>query len=44
LRHVQEREESERRILKLELENHLLRVERDLPPQPPLPDEPQTKE
>jgi septal ring factor EnvC (AmiA/AmiB activator) len=32
LRRVQEREETERKILKLELENHLLRAERGLPP------------
>ncbi len=32
LRHQQEHEESERRILKLELENRLLRMERGLPP------------
>ena len=32
LRHVQEHEASERRILKLELENRLLRMERGLPP------------
>jgi hypothetical protein len=32
LRHSQEREEAERKILKLELENHLLRQERGLPP------------
>lgn len=29
---LQEREESERRILKLEMENRLLRMERGLPP------------
>jgi predicted RNase H-like nuclease (RuvC/YqgF family) len=32
LHHQQEHEESERRILKLELENRLLRMERGLPP------------
>lgn len=32
MRHQQEHEEAERRILKLELENRLLRMERGLPP------------
>jgi len=35
----QEREESERRILKLELENRLLRSERGLPPESSAQDE-----
>jgi hypothetical protein len=35
LRHTQEHEEAERRILKLELENYLLRQERGLPPAKP---------
>lgn len=39
LRHTQEREESERKILKLELENHLLRQGRGLPPAKPEPPE-----
>ncbi len=32
IHHVQEREEAERRVLRLELENYLLRKERGLPP------------
>jgi hypothetical protein len=32
---VGQREEAERKILKLELENHLLRAERGLPPAKP---------
>lgn len=32
LKRTQEREEAERRILKLEMENQLLRAERGLPP------------
>ena len=39
LRHQQEHEASERRILKLELENRLLRTERGLPPAQPAPPE-----
>ena len=35
LQHQREREEAERKILKLELENHLLRQERGLPPAKP---------
>ena len=35
VRHLQQHEESERKILKLELENRLLRQERGLPPAPP---------
>jgi predicted transcriptional regulator len=43
LTRVREREESERKILKLELENHLLRMERGLPPTNPEPLEDQPK-
>jgi hypothetical protein len=39
LRHSQQREEAERKILKLELENRLLRQERGLPPAKKDPDE-----
>ncbi len=35
LQHTREREDSERRILKLEMENYLLRQERGLPPAKP---------
>ncbi len=42
LQRQQEREAAERRILKLELENHLLRQERGLPPaQPETPTQPE---
>lgn len=39
LRHQQEHEDSERRILKLELENRLLQMERGLPPAKTAPQE-----
>ncbi|MGH9836460.1 MAG: hypothetical protein ACRD9Y_25840 [Blastocatellia bacterium] len=43
LRHNREHEEAERKILKLELENYLLRQERALPPAKPQPlPEPET--
>jgi len=43
LRHNREHEEAERKILKLELENYLLRQERGLPPAKPQPlPEPET--
>ena len=35
VQHQREREEAERKILRLELENHLLRQERGLPPAKP---------